>query len=358
MESFTGQLSAFHHRCSSLMQCRHGITDGLSLIICANAYKLRWKSGADNSQQRPSVIVTGANRGIGLDIVTALVKHSDAFHVFGVCRTQTEALALSQLLAGLHQKGSLSTAVMDLRDEHSVQTGFKIITEQLARDHLQLVGLVNDASIIMVECLETMTTRDYRESLQTNVLGPHLLTQLCIPFLKQTRGRIVNIGSVAAWLYGPGFGVYCAGKAAWDAYSYILRMELKRFGIGVSVVDPGLIRTSAWDMACHSLLAYDKPGGTVPHGGDNTGGILTSPVPLDPHYRSMMRRVLLFARFARMVATPPCHVTHNVTHALTGRFPRVRYLAGWDAKVTALFMWMWGFYTYELILDVLAYIFA
>ncbi|KAJ2847933.1 MAPK protein hog1 [Coemansia brasiliensis] len=79
-----------------------------------------------------------------------------------------------------------------------------------------------------------------------NFRGPVRVTQRFMPLLRASRGRIVNISSVMSWLIGPGFGVYCASKAALTAASRAWHYELASSGISISVLEPGITRTALW----------------------------------------------------------------------------------------------------------------
>jgi NAD(P)-dependent dehydrogenase (short-subunit alcohol dehydrogenase family) len=60
-----------------------------------------------------------------------------------------------------------------------------------------------------------------------------------MPLLRQNQGRAVNVGSVGAWNFSPGFGVYHVVKAAVHAETMVLRKEMAKFGVAVSLIEPG-----------------------------------------------------------------------------------------------------------------------
>ncbi|MBW8820610.1 MAG: SDR family NAD(P)-dependent oxidoreductase, partial [Streptomyces sp.] len=86
----------------------------------------------------------------------------------------------------------------------------------------------------------------WTEMVLTNVLGPALLIRASIDALKETRGRIVLIGSVAGFIHGPG-NIYGATKWAVTGLAENARREVTEFGVGVTLVAPGRVETPFWD---------------------------------------------------------------------------------------------------------------
>lgn len=101
-----------------------------------------------------------------------------------------------------------------------------------------LVALVNNAGISMRGPLEASTLDDVRWIYEVNVFGLHATTQAFLPLLRQSQGRIVNIGSLAGLVSVAGSSVYSGTKAAVEAITDALRRELHSFGISVSLVEP------------------------------------------------------------------------------------------------------------------------
>src|SRR5207253_9122317 len=86
-----------------------------------------------------------------------------------------------------------------------------------------------------------------REQLEVNVIGQVAVIQAFMPLLRQGRGRIVNIGSVAGRSVVPFQGAYSASKHALEAISDALRLELREWAIHVAIIEPGAIRTPIWE---------------------------------------------------------------------------------------------------------------
>ncbi len=104
--------------------------------------------------------------------------------------------------------------------------------------------LVNNAGYSQSGALETLAMADLRRQFETNVFGLVRMCQLVLPGMRERRsGRIVNLSSMGANFTFPGGGAYHASKYAVDALSDALRFEVAGFGVGVTIVQPGLIRT-------------------------------------------------------------------------------------------------------------------
>jgi len=130
---------------------------------------------------------------------------------------------------------------LDVRSDQSVRA---LIEELRARaGHLDV--LVNNAGIRFLGAAEETTVEEAKQVFDTNFFGVHRVTAAALPLLREAgAGRIVNISSLSGLNALPFGALYSASKWALEAYSESLRHELKPFGIRVSVVEPGVIRSS------------------------------------------------------------------------------------------------------------------
>src|SRR5205823_12766262 len=87
----------------------------------------------------------------------------------------------------------------------------------------------------------------WRRQIEVNVIGQIAVTQVFLPAIRLCSGRIVNIGSIAGRSPLPLAGPYSASKAAMEAITDVLRMELQRWGIMVSIIEPGAVQTPIWE---------------------------------------------------------------------------------------------------------------
>lgn len=193
-----------------------------------------------------SVVITGVSSGIGYGAAEVLIKQG--FRVFGSVRKQADADRLSARLGQ-----NYTPLLFDVTDRPEIEAAAQRVREELHGRRLQ--GLVNNAGIASTGPLLEIDPDAVREAMETNLLGPIMVTQAFAPLLGVDRalqgppGRIVNISSQAGIRALPFLGSYAASKFALEGYSEALRRELMIFGIDVIVIGPGPVRTAIWDKA-------------------------------------------------------------------------------------------------------------
>jgi len=260
----------------------------------------------------PAVVITGASTGIGAACARFLADHG--FQVFAGVRNREAgeplANARSLRLIPIH---------LDVTDEASIRNAAIRVTHHLG--DAGLAGLVNNAGIAVGSPLEVISIDQLRRQFEVNVFGQIAVTQAFLPLLRQGRGRIVNMGSIAGRATIPLMGPYSASKFALEALTNALRLELQQWGIEVSVIEPGAIATPIWEKsvkAARDLEAADSSSAAM-------------------GYTELIMRIKETVEKAAERAIPPDAVVQAVVHALTASRPRTRYLVGTDAKIRA---WM------------------
>lgn len=180
-----------------------------------------------------------------------------------------------------------------------------------------LAGLVNNAGIVVAGPLELVSIPQWRKQLEVNVIGLVAVTQALLPGLRAGRGRIVNVGSIAGRSALPYSSPYCASKFAVEGLTDSLRMELKQWGILVSIVEPGGVRTPIWNKT----LA------------ETTEALSAAPADLLELYRPMIEKMRAGAALAERHSVAPEEVVRAIEHALMSAKPKTRYVVGGDAKM-------------------------
>ena len=225
-------------------------------------------------------LVTGGNRGIGLEICRQLAK--SGIRVLLGSRDAAKGVAAEKemLAAGL----GVEARVLDGADDQSIKDCRGVIRSDLGR----LDILVNNAGI-MVEDDDADPEQEMqivRDTMQTNVYGPLFLSRLAIPIMKSRRyGRIVNLSSGMGSLteMGPGYIAYRMSKAGINVVTRVLAAETQGMGILVNSVDPGWVQTDMGGRgATRSLYkGAETPVwlATVPEGGP-TGGFFRDRKPI------------------------------------------------------------------------------
>ncbi|MDN3357785.1 oxidoreductase [Actinomadura sp. DC4] len=246
-------------------------------------------------------LVTGASSGIGES--TARRLHDAGFVVYGAARRVDRMAALAA--AGLH------TVSLDVTDESSAE---KAVAEILAA-HGRIDVLVNNAGYGSYGALEDVPMAEARSQIEVNLFGLAQLTRAVLPTMRAQRsGTIINISSMGGRLATPLGAWYHASKFAVEGLSDALRLELRRFGIDVVVIEPGLIRTEWGGIAARKLRATSGGG----YYGDQAEAIAVS---LENGSRPDAPRT-----------SSPDVVAGAVTRAATARRPRTRYTVGFGAR--------------------------
>lgn len=181
-------------------------------------------------------LITGASSGIGAATAEALAE--EGLHLILVARREERLLKLKSKLEGKY-KIKATTVAADLRTTEG------IMTIAAAKGFSGVDLLVNNAGLARgTEKLQDANPADWDEMLETNVTGLLRLTRALLPhMIKNKRGHIVNLGSVAGrWVY-PGGAVYCASKFAVRAISEGLRLDLMGTPLRVTNIEPGMVET-------------------------------------------------------------------------------------------------------------------
>jgi NAD(P)-dependent dehydrogenase (short-subunit alcohol dehydrogenase family) len=186
-----------------------------------------------------SVIITGSNRGIGLE--TAIAFGRAGYKVYGTMRS----IESSAELAERAQKESLAISMhqLDVNSDESVRSCIRTIIAENGPVDI----LVNNAGIERRGSVEETALSVYQEVMNTNYFGPIRCAQAVIPEMRAKGGGcIINVTSVAGRIPVAPFGPYNGSKFALEAVSECMAIELKPFKIRVAIIEPGIINT---DMA-------------------------------------------------------------------------------------------------------------
>lgn len=185
-----------------------------------------------NNSQKKLVIVTGGNKGLGLEIVKSLLDRD--YTIVIAARNFTDE---ARLLTNEHD---VHFEFLDLSDTKSIYPWTKSIFDKYGASY----ALVNNAAIAHDGVLGTMHEKEIEETILTNVTGTIILTKyVSRNMLKNRLGRIVNISSIIASTGFNGLSVYAASKAALNGFTKSLSRELGKVNITVNSVAPGYMQT-------------------------------------------------------------------------------------------------------------------
>jgi NAD(P)-dependent dehydrogenase (short-subunit alcohol dehydrogenase family) len=256
-----------------------------------------------------SILVTGASTGIGE--ACALRLAGSGHRVFAGVRKESDATRL-------REKGTahLVPVFLDVTDHDQIDA----LAEQIAKEAGALDGVVNNAGVARGGPIEYLPDDVWRDQFEVNVLGQVAVTRAMLPLVREGNGRIVFIGSIGGKVATMMMGPYNASKFAIEAIGESLRQELHPWGIGVSVVEPGAIKTEIWDK------------------GRETADRLERELPAEAASR-YARHIAAIRKGIDMQdrqGIGPGKVADAVEHALFAARPKTRYLVGVDARVQSL----------------------
>jgi len=254
----------------------------------------------------PAVLLTGASRGIGR--ATALRLARAGWTVYATVRSAADGEALAAEAAG--------AVVHPLRLEVTSDEQIAALDEALPE---RLDALVNNAGIVVSGPLETLSATDLREQFDVNVVGAVALTNLVLPRLRASRGRVVFVSSLSGVISTPMTGAYNASKFALEAIADAWRLELRTWGIEVILVEPAMTDTDLWRKAPETLEA-------------EAAEMSAEHRELYAEHLDGMRKTV--PRMQRM-AKPVDTVAAAIEKALTAPRPRARYPVGADVRVQA-----------------------
>ena len=207
-----------------------------------------------NSVDSPVVIVTGASRGIGKQ--TSLILAEKGARLCLVARNEAGLLAVQDEIASLG-----GVAVCQVADLARKDDGRKVVETALARLG-RIDALVNNAGVLGPMARTQEADPDaWLDCIRVNLWGPFNLCRLCLPHLRKTRGRIVNVSSGAAAHPIYGAGAYCASKAALNLFTAVMATEEP--DVACVAVRPGMVDTDMQDRlrgAAQKIMPPDQAG--------------------------------------------------------------------------------------------------
>jgi NAD(P)-dependent dehydrogenase (short-subunit alcohol dehydrogenase family) len=255
-----------------------------------------------------AVLITGCSSGIGW--ATAERLSSVGWRVYASARD-------AEMIASLERSGC-NLLPLDVTDEDSMRSA----VDEVERREGAVGVLVNNAGYSQSGAVEAVPMEKVRRQFETNAFGLARMCQLVLPGMRrQGYGRIVNLSSMGGKLTFPGAGYYHASKHAVEALSDALRFEVEGFGVKVSVIEPGLIRTGFAHTAVGSM---DGPDGEGPY------------ARFEEAVARATARNYEQGPISRLGGGPEA-VAGAIEHAISARDPRSRYVVTPSAH---LFLWL------------------
>jgi len=200
-----------------------------------------------NPSNKKVWFVTGCSKGLGKALVEELLNQK--YPVAGTSRSLDS-------IKSFPQTDLFLPISMNLKDEADVKKAIDKTLEKFGRIDV----VVNNAGFIHLSTIEEMSDKDAREEFDINIFGVLNVVRNVLPHMrKQGSGHIFNVSSLGAYNVGPLSGIYCATKHALKAISETLAQEVKQFGIHVTDVKPGFMRTEFFGSSYKTTSPKDSP---------------------------------------------------------------------------------------------------
>ena len=182
----------------------------------------------ENTQK--AILVTGASSGLGRMIAETLA--AKGYYVYAGARNAKDLEALDAM-------ENIRSIRLDVTVQADIDAAVKTVTDA----NRGLYAVINNAGVGLMAPLIELDDEDLDFIFNVNVFGPVRITRAFAPFLIASQGRVVNIGSIAGVQTRTFYGPYSMSKHAMEAFTDTLAIELERFGIKVSIIDPGGFRS-------------------------------------------------------------------------------------------------------------------
>ena len=245
------------------------------------------------------ILVTGASSGIGYQTAEQLAKEGHI--VYGAAR-RVDAMKPLEIFG-------VTPVRLDITDEASIKEALNLIIGKENRIDV----LVNNAGYGSYGAVEDVTIEEAKMQFEVNIFGLARLTQLVLPYMrKQKSGRIINVGSMGGRLTSYFGAWYHATKYALEAFSDGLRMEVSDYGIDISIIEPGGIKTD-WGFIAADKLAESAKGGAYE-------------VVATKAAEGMRKQ------YSGNMMSNPKVISNAISKAVNSHRPKTRYLVGMGAK--------------------------
>lgn len=264
------------------------------------------------ASRRDVVLITGASTGLGLALAQRLIAE-DEYHLILTARERS----LDRFEAvGIQEGPSIWLRPLDVTDANQRD---RVVEEAEARlGHVDI--LVNNAGIAYRSVLEHVGEVDWLEQMRVNFYGPTELTRRVLPTMRRRhRGRIIALSSVGGMMAMPTMALYSASKFALEGAFEALWYEVRPWGIHVTLVQPGFVRSDSFRNTRYTeqaILGRDR-----------------SDHPYHAHYRHMTGFI---SRWMEKAWSRPDDIARVIVRVMRRRDPPLRVSATPDARLFAL----------------------
>lgn len=247
------------------------------------------------------ILLTGASSGIGFETAKRLANEGHI--IYGAARRV-------ERMAELKEKYGVIPVALDVMTDAS---SCRQVVAGILEEQQRLDVLINNAGYGSFGAVEDVSLEEAKRQFEVNVFGLARLTKEVLPIMRQQhQGRIINVSSMGGRLTTYFGGWYHATKYAVEGLSDALRMETKGFGIDVSLIEPGGIKTEWGNIAADHLEQSAKGGAYEAEASKTAAGIRK--------------------QYAGTMMSDPAVVAKAIDKAVNQKRPKTRYVIGFGAK--------------------------
>lgn len=281
-----------------------------------------------SSSEEGVVLITGASTGIGRHAAEHLANNSRYLVLAGV-RKESDAESIRQM-----KIGGLVPLIIDVTSEGSCKESLEAVKALMKDKSIPFYALINNAGISRKAPVEFHLIEDAERMFATNFFGALRMTQLYLPLLRESKGRIVMISSVAGFISRPLTAMYSGTKFALEGLTDGLRRECSQFGVAVSIVQPAFVKSNIFQSASENSE-------TLRHSNEEANALMREVygrlLPKDEvKYQDLVKNVYDKASDPRVTSLA-------ITQALSSEYPKVRYTVasafGVHATVLSWVIW-------------------
>jgi NAD(P)-dependent dehydrogenase (short-subunit alcohol dehydrogenase family) len=215
----------------------------LTLFLLSAGSPVLHAAAADaEANGKKAVLVTGASTGIGRKVTERLA--GEGYFVYAGARKDADLQALGAIK-------NVQAVRLDVTNAQDIAAAVDAVT----KGGRGLYGIVNNAGIGTAGPVLGGNDSEFELAMNVNALGPYRISKAFGPLVVQSKGRIVNIGSVSGILAGKTLAAYAMSKHAVEAFTDSLASEMEPLGVQVNVIEPGSYDTEIFKNAVQRLHA-------------------------------------------------------------------------------------------------------
>ena len=271
------------------------------------------------------ILITGASTGIGRHAAEYLSRKYPAYLILAGVRKDTDADTISQL-----NIKNLSPIKIDVSSHESVVAAVEFVKETSVQSKLPLIAIVNNAGISRSSPAEYHDIGDAKRVFDTNFFGVLDLVQQTLPLLRESKGRIIMISSIAGLIGRPLSSIYTASKFALEGFSDSLRREVAAFDISVSIIEPAFVRTPIFDKI--ASVSTHKIEDQISKSSNDPAVI---------HYEQLITKSAAKKKAMVAKASEPIVTSEAIEDAAVNEYPKTRYaVANANGMPAAVGVWL------------------